>query len=43
MKILQSKQKTPTPQPKLIFTKIDDIWGLDILDLKDYNAENNRG
>ena len=22
---------------------IDDIWSLDILDLKDYNPENNRG
>ena len=31
------------PTNKTDVYKIDDIWSLDILDLKDYGTENNRG
>ena len=44
--INETFSKTPTkyyPTKKTDVYYIDDIWSLDILDLKDYGPENNRG
>ena len=48
IKIFINEIYSKPPQKKYVNNKtdvylIDDIWSLDILDLKDYGPENNRG